>query len=90
MAKLTHSHDIIEKRNFNKTLVAQTMEIEVDYNPEDESVEVLNVNIYENGVLVCEISKLLHKAEGFPLSAMIDSIEWPMIYKCTKNESYAL
>lgn len=89
MAKLTHSHNITEKRDFGKTVVNQSMEIKVDYNPQDESIEVLNVNISQNGVFICEISKLLHKAEGFPLQSMIDTIDWPMIYKCTKNEDYA-
>jgi hypothetical protein len=88
MAKLTHSHQITEKRDFGKTVVNQLMQIEVDYNAEDESIEVLNVFIFQDGKFICEISKLLHKAEGSPLSAIIDSIEWAMIYKCTKKEQY--
>ena len=80
MAKLTHYHDITEKRNFGKETVNQRMETVVDYDPSDDSIQVSEVNIYQNGVKVCEISKLLDKAEGEPLIAIIEAVNWQQMY----------
>ncbi len=85
MAKLSYWHEITEKRNFGKTIVNQRMEIEVDYDHEENDFNVENVYIYEAGTKI-EVSKLLDKAEGSPLAAMLDAIEWKELYYDQKEE----
>lgn len=76
MAKLTFTHEITERRNFGKTIVNQTMEIVADYDLSERSLDIEAVNIYQDGVFVAEVSKLLDKAEGNPLTTIIEAIDW--------------
>ena len=78
--KLTHFHQITERRNFGKETVNQQMDITVDYDHEDDSISNPVVEIIQDGKVICEISKLLDKAEGEPLLAMIEAIDWREIY----------
>ena len=78
--KLSFSHQISERRLFGKVLVHQEMIVEVDYDHSDSSVDNIQVSLFENGKFVAEISKLLDKAEGSPLAAMIEAIDWPALY----------
>ena len=80
MAKLRFTHDITERRNFGKTVVNQQMEVVADYNPRNDRLDIDAVNIYQDGELVCEISKLLDKAEGNPLTTIIEAIDWMQLY----------
>lgn len=86
--KLKYSHQITEKRLFNKVVVNQEMIICVDYDGESyDNVEVL---VYENGKYMGEISKLLDDAEGQPLVTMLEAINWDEMYSdyMTKEELY--
>lgn len=87
MAKLSYTHDITERRNFGKKIVNQQMEVVADYNPTDESLDIDAVNIYQDGAHVCEISKLLDKAEGNPLTTIIEAIDWRQLYIDQKSEA---
>lgn len=74
--KLMHQHFINEKRDFGRTVVNQIMYVIVEYNKAHHEVEdVIGVEVWENGKCM-EISKLLDKAEGNPLSEIIDAIDW--------------
>jgi len=86
MAKLTFSHQISEKRNFGKITVNQTMDVCADYNPEDGSIDNIEVHIYQEGKHIAEISKLLDKAEGNPLITIIEAINWDELYAASKEE----
>ena len=74
--RLSHSHEIIEKRK--GVNIRQEMEIVVNYEPDD--IEIVEVNIYQDGRKLGEISELLDKAEGDPLCTMLDAIEWDLMY----------
>lgn len=87
MTKLSYWHDITEKREFGKVIVNQRLEIKVDYEYENLHIEVTEVNLYQNGVFVAEISKLLDKAEGNPLNVMLENINWEDVYQDSKEES---
>jgi hypothetical protein len=80
MARLTFSHKISERRNFGKTVVNQEMVIAVDYDPEEDSIDLVKVDVYQEGIHIAEISKLLDKAEGNPLTTMIEAINWQELY----------
>lgn len=86
MAKLTFTHWITERRDFGKKTVTQRMDILVDYDPHTEDVEVDAVYIFEGSIKLAEISKLLDKAEGEPLYAMIEAIDWKKMYYEHKQE----
>lgn len=81
---LTYYHQISERRE--GSTINQQMDITVDYSPQDESIKVRSVDVIQDGVKVCEISKLLDKAEGEPLHRMIESIDWLQIYLETRDE----
>lgn len=87
MAKLTHSTEITEKRNFGQITVEQSLDIEVDYDEKDHTFNIENVRLYENGKFVAEISKLLHKAPGSPLDTIIANIDWREIYLDWREEN---
>lgn len=77
--KLQFTHTVSQKRLPEN--VNQKMVIEVEYDHEQDSFDVLNVDVYEDGKFKCEISKLLHKAEGNPLKYMAEEIPWADIYR---------
>ena len=80
--RLSYTHEIIEKRK--GVNVRQEMEIVVNYEPDD--IEVVEVNIYQDGRKIGEISELLDKAEGDPLCTMLDAIDWDQLYYEKKND----
>ena len=80
--RLSYTHEIIEKRK--GVNVRQEMEIVVNYEPDD--IEVVEVNIYQDGRKIGEISELLDKAEGDPLCTMLDAIDWYRLYYEKKND----
>ncbi len=86
MAKLTFSHQITEKRKFGQLVVNQTMVVSADYDPEDGGIDNIEVDIYQEGKHVAEISKLLDKAEGNPLITIIEAINWGELYADSKAE----
>lgn len=90
MAKLSFTHWITEKRDFGKKTVNQRMDILVDYDPQTEDVEVDAVYIFEGSIKLAEISKLLDKAEGDPLYAMVNAIDWKQMYYEHKQEMLVL
>lgn len=87
MAKLTWTHQITQKKNFGQTVINQEMVLTVDYDPKELSIDVDKIEVFQNGVLVAEISKLLDNAEGDPLKAMIESIDWHQLYFETKADA---
>ncbi len=78
--KLSDWVDITEKRDFGKTIVAQRMQVEVSYDSNDNSFKVENVYITQDAVTL-EISKLLSKAPGNPLDAILSGINWNQILR---------
>lgn len=78
MSTISFQHAITETRKGGT--VNQTMIVQVDYYPEEDTFNVLSVNIYENGRFLADISKLLHKAEGNPLNTIVESINWGELY----------
>ena len=80
MKHLIYTSNITERRNFGKTIVNQTIAVEADFDPATEYINNIQVRIYENNKCLGEISKLLDKAEGNPLSQMIEAINWKEIY----------
>lgn len=82
--KLKFSHEIVERRLFGKVTVKQEMIIQVDY--DGETIDNVEVLIYENGKYMGEISKLLDKAEGQPLAEMLEAIDWRQLYHEHKME----
>ncbi|MCC6448749.1 MAG: hypothetical protein IT215_08715 [Chitinophagaceae bacterium] len=86
MAKLTFSHEISEKRKFGQLVVNQTMVVSADYDPEDGGIDNIEVDIYQDGKHLAEISKLLDKAEGNPLITIIEAINWDELYAASKEE----
>lgn len=57
------------------------MVISIDYQPSDDSFDSVQVEVYQDDQFMCEISDLLDKAEGYPLAAMIESIDWKDAYR---------
>lgn len=86
MAKLNYSHETIQKRNCGRTVVEQTLDIEVDYDEKENSFNVENVRLYENGKFVAEIAWLLEKAPGNPLDTILGTIDWSEVYLDYKEE----
>ena len=82
--QLTYFHEIIENRGTQR--VKQSMLITVEYFIEDDTFEVQSVDVFENGRRICEISKLLDKAEGQPLSEMLNAINWREVYMSEKEQ----
>lgn len=80
MMRLQFSHQVTEKRIFGKVTVKQEMVVSADYDRSDDSIDNVEVHLYENGSFVAEISKLLDKAEGNPLATMIEAINWNELY----------
>lgn len=80
MKHLIYTSDITERRNFGKTIVNQTIAVEADFDPATEDINNIEVKIYQNNKFMAEISKLLDKAEGNPLSQIIEAINWKEIY----------
>lgn len=80
MKTLSFVHHITEKRNFGEEVVVQSLEVTVDYDPEEKNLDIRYVRLYENGKHIAEISKLLDNAEGQPLSVMVESINWDELY----------
>ena len=78
--KVSYQTNISEKRNSGSVIVQQTMEIEVDYNDEDNTFAVEAVKLYQNGCYIAEISKLLDKCEGSPLASILESIDWGEVF----------
>lgn len=76
--KLTHTHTTKEARKHG--MVTQAMEVAVDYDPADNSIENIEVSVYQNGLFVAEISKLLDECEGSPLSTIVEAIDWREVY----------
>jgi hypothetical protein len=74
------------KLNFWHQTAKQQMLIEADYNPIDDHVQDIEVFILEDGKIIAEISKLLDDAEGDPLIAMIEAIDWREMYHDTQTE----
>lgn len=87
MAKLRFTHDITERRNFGKKVVNQQMEVVVDYDPSTHGIDIDSVNIYQDREMVIEISKLLDKAEGNPLTTIIEAIDWNQVYAEHRNDA---
>lgn len=85
--KLTSTHEIIEKRKVGT--IHQQMDIVVEYNPEEDDFEVLEVWVSQDGKGRMEISELLDNAEGNPLNHMVTEINWREIYRNQLNEEYA-
>lgn len=85
MAKLSFSHEIIESRKNGR--VQQEMIVTVDYDPSEDTVDEIEVHIYQGGKHLAEISKLLDKAEGSPLYTIIESINWRSIYADQKADN---
>lgn len=81
MVKLSFQHSIAGKKTTNQTMV-----VSVEYDEVHDSIEDIEVDIYEGGVYKCEISDLLNKAEGNPLISIIEAINWQEIYADTKAE----
>lgn len=80
MSKLSFAHSVIIKGN-NGTRSEQQLEIVVDYNPYDDSIDDVEIYVSEHGRRVCEISKLLDKAEGDPLPDMLAAIDWRELWR---------
>lgn len=79
--KLRKVTDITERPGGrNAELIFQSLEIFVIYDNLDQSVEVDSVYLNQNGQQLAEISKLLSRAEGNPLNAIIAAINWGEIY----------
>lgn len=81
MKTISFVHHITEKRNFGQEVVVQSLEVTVDYDPEENKLDIRYVRLYENGKHIAEISKLLDQAEGQPLLVMIEAIDWDSLYK---------
>lgn len=89
--KLSFSHSVTERRKLGGT-VNQEMIITVDYDPYENGISNPTVEIIQDGKVVCEISKLLDKAEGGPLVEMLEAIEWRTLYydeKIDDENSYS-
>lgn len=86
MAKLKYSCQITERRNLGKTEFIQAIEIEVAYDDQEDSATVESVNLFQNGKLVAEISTLLYKTVGDPLSAIVENVNWREIYRESKHQ----
>lgn len=78
--KLYFTHSISEGRDFGTKTVHQDMVISVDYDPVENSYQYPEVSILQDGKFLCEISKLLDKAEGGPLVEMLEAIDWRSLY----------
>lgn len=86
--KLTFSHQIIERRRF--ATVTQELFISVDYDPEEDSIGDIEVSIFQDRKFMVEVSKLLDKAEGNPLLAIVEAIDWRQLWAETKAEKAEL
>lgn len=84
--RLTHTTGIQEKRVLGKTLIYQQLEIIVDYNPEKGLLDLHAINLYENKKFVAEISTLLLQVKGYPITAMLEAIDWGRLYNNEKIE----
>jgi hypothetical protein len=80
MAKINFSHEITERRDHGRVVVNQEMVITVDFEPSNDSFEVEEVNLFQDGKHIAEISKLLDKAEGNPLQSILEAIDWAQVY----------
>ncbi len=83
--KLSFTHGITERR-LNGKLINQEMIVKCLYDYEEDSTDDIEVHIYQDGKHVAEISKLLGKAEGDPLSVMIEAINWQEVAANKKND----
>jgi hypothetical protein len=79
MTKLSFTHDITERRDFGQTVINQRMEVVVDYDPKERSIDDTAVYVSQGDIKI-EISKLLNKAEGNPLVTIIEAIDWEELY----------
>lgn len=88
--KLSWVHDIVDtiSTHTGDYTKRQSMEVVVDYNQEEDNFDVLSVFVTQ-GCITLEISKLLHKAEGNPLNAMVEAIDWKQQFadRFSKEES---
>lgn len=75
MAKLSYYQEVV--KNSKKQIIV----IECDYDPADESVNDIEVHLFDDGKYIGEFSLLLDKADGDPLSAMIDAVNWRELYR---------
>lgn len=75
MVKLSFEHSFRKKDGTNQTMV-----VTVDYDPVHDGIEDIEVDLYEGCVFKCEISDLLDKAEGNPLTTIIEAINWQEIH----------
>lgn len=80
--KLKHTYYITEKRLFGKVTVNQEMVIQVDY--DGETIDNVEVLLFENGKYKCEISKLLDEAKV--LDVILEAIDWNQLYHEHKME----
>ncbi len=78
--KLSTYCEVLEKKGTIPQ--KKRLEIEVEYCPEEDSVEeVYAVYLYINDNYKGEISNLLDKCEGRPLDKIIDAIDWRELYR---------
>lgn len=80
--KLYHSFEYSQPIN-GQTDIHQKLIITVNYNIEEDTLDVLDVFLYQNGAYLGEISGIMHKAPGDPLSALVEAINWQEIYSDT-------
>lgn len=73
---LTWWHETVEVRKTGR--IRQKLFIKVQY--DGECITPISMELYEDGKYVAEISKLMDKAEGSPLNAMLDAINWDDLY----------
>ncbi len=68
-----------------KSKVKQCLVVTVNFDVEDNSLDVHSVDLYENGAFKAEISNLLDTAPGSPLDAILDAVNWQEIYSQTNH-----
>jgi hypothetical protein len=71
---LSFMHSVVLNHKSGQS--TQHLEIVVKYDQQDDSVDDVEVYVYENGKRLCEISTLLDKAEGCPLNKMLMAVNW--------------
>ena len=86
MSRLKWVHYSTKKTS--KGNINQIMVVSCDYDYNDDygvgDISNIEVDIYQDGKYIAEISQLLDDAEGNPLAAMLESINWHELYHETK------
>lgn len=74
--RLTHITESEQSWLKGTVIRKQELWIEVEYNREEDSLEVISATLYRDGLSIAEISKLLSDAPGDALSFILESIDW--------------